>query len=131
MNRAAAQIEAGAAFIETNANAGFLRGIHQRDIQLGARHRVDELGLILAIGHERQLAGNGVHHASAHRDEDVRNFVPQACLTKRVNATRGKCQVDRAAGADSHTAHVGPALVKLNRESALRQRNREQRTGQS
>ena len=70
LDGSASQIEAGATLIEVDGHAVLLGGVHQRDIQVGTRDGVDDLSLILAVWHERELAGDRVHHAPAHRDDD-------------------------------------------------------------
>ena len=93
---------------------------------------VDGFGFILAIGHEREFAGNRVHHASAHGDDDGFDNLPQSCFAQCMDAPSGERQIDGAPALMSHPAHVGTALVepdRRTRDSLAKSRSR--RTGQS
>ncbi len=131
INCPAAKVKACATLIEVNSHPALLRSVHQRNIEIAARDGVDDLGLVFTVRHEREIAANRMHHAAAHRDDDVFDGLPDPGLLQRVNAARGKRKVDRSPSADAHPAHVGTALIQLYRESALYQRYREQRTRQS
>ena len=124
-------VESDTPFAEMNGDAARFRGIHQRHVQIGARNRVYDFSVILAVWLEREVAHERVHHASLHRHDDASHFFPQARFTEGVDSARGNGEIDRASRAGTHAAHVRTSLVNLHPKTSPRQGNPQQRAGES
>jgi hypothetical protein len=125
LNGARLQIYTHTALLKEDFDSLRLSSIHQRNIQIRARNRVDHLRFIFSIRLEGQFSTDGVHHSPLHRDDDLPHVAPEARLSERMNSADREREIDRAAGADWNAPHVRPPLVDLNLETATDQTERQ------
>jgi hypothetical protein len=71
-----------------------------------------------------------MNHAPSHRDGVPEDFIGDAELFKRMNATGGEREVNGSAPDDITLARIGPALVKLDCMSATSQTGSEDAAGE-
>src|SRR5205814_834124 len=96
-------------------------------VQLATRHGVDELAIVASVAVEMRPAV-GMDHAPEHGDGPLEDLLVEAHLVERVEAARGHCQVDRAAGSGARAAQIGTALVDHHLVPAAREEERKERT---
>ncbi len=73
------------------------RELVEQGVERRARHGVDLFGGALAVRQETLLPREVVHHAAAHRDQELRDVVVEARAAQRRDAARREREVDRAA----------------------------------
>ena len=98
-------------WLKSNDDAALFGCVHQGHVQLGARNGVDDFGVVLAVTLEGEFAGDGMHHAALHGDDDLLHRIPYSGLLQRVNAAGGEREIDGASGADSDATHIWPAFI--------------------
>ena len=103
------------------------RGRDQHAVEIGAPHRPDDLVRALPVGLQRGGAGELVHHAAAHGDEERAHLGHEARVLERADAARGEREVDRAAALGAALARVAAPLVERHLQAAPRQQQGEQR----
>jgi hypothetical protein len=105
-------------------------GFDEHAIQIGARHRMDHFLRPHAVHLQFGGAVEFVHHAAAHGDGERHDAIEHAGEREPANAARRECQIDGAAVIDHAAARIGAAFVDGHLESALRQENGQQRSGE-
>src|SRR5215469_4820652 len=103
----------------------------QHPIELAAADGVNDFLLPLTIGLQLRLSRERMNHPPPHGDQERPDVLHDAGSLERSNAARRQSEVDRAAALALSGSGVGPAVIDVDRETAARQQNREQRAGEA
>ena len=96
--RRAVAVDADALFAEAVFDAVALRReLVEQGVERRARHGVNLFGGALAVRQETLLPREVVHHAAAHRDQELRDVVVEPRAAQCRDAARREREVDRAA----------------------------------
>ena len=104
------------------------RGLDERAIELGARHRIDDFFGPHAVHLQLRGAVVLMHHAPAHGDGERHDALEHAGEFQSADAARGEREVDRAPAIDRRQTRIRPALVHGDFEAALREQDGQQRS---
>jgi hypothetical protein len=127
-----AQICAETQLVEAHAHARMAhRLFDQHAVQVGPPRRPNDFVLALAVRLQRDLSGELVNHAPAHRDQQRAHALHDSGALERAHTACGEREVDGAPALGLDLARIRPALLKRHTQAAPGEQQREQRAGES
>jgi hypothetical protein len=115
------QLDAGLAF----------RAVEQQLNQLVAIDRIQHFAAVLAVGLQTRTAVGRVDHPPPHHHGQRHDHLDQTDFGERLDAALGKAEIDRTAAFGAGDPRIAATLEHIDFVTALRQRQREQRAGET
>src|SRR5437660_2063531 len=107
------------------------RLLYQHAVERCPADRVDDFVLALPIRLQRGAAGQLVHHAAAHRDQQRPDALHDPGALQSPDAAGGERQIDRAAALGITEPRIQPPIIEPNAEAAAREQHCQQRARQT